>query len=810
MRRLLLILAVALAGATSAAAEESSSPQDIARRVIEDRAIEAVIWSMPAVNYDLMLQEMLTKTAGKENQMIYWGRPLDWHNQTLTPNPDTLYFISFLNTKDVGPIVIEVPPASADGSLNANIVNVWQQPLEDAGLLGVDKGNGIKLLMLPPGYSGQIPDGYEALQPDTYGSYVLFRSNLKSHSDADVARSAAYAKQVKIYPLSQASSPPVTVFTDVQDVLFDSTIRYDESFFDHLDRIVQNEPWLGRDRVMIDQLKSLGIEKGKTFAPDAATKQALTSGVHEARALIAARYDAGLPPFFNGTHWTYPAHPDLLKAAAENFDNPENYPVDWRGLTYSYAYIGIKRLGTGQFYLINIKDKDGNSYDGANTYRLHVPPNVPIEQYWSLTAYDRDTHALIKNVARASRASNATDVKKNEDGSVDLYIGSKAPAGQDSNWIPTDPARKFELMFRLYGPKKEFFEKTWALPDVERVGTETAQAKPDSVAVPVTVDNFARAESDLYMGNAVKDGGFGKFHHIREPAPIDHQLVIRMNRDTLYSSAVFDLDAGPVTITLPDAGKRFMSLQIINEDHYAPTVVYAPSSVTLSKDSVGTRYVLAAVRTLVNPLDPNDLKQVHALQDAITVNQQSAGAFDVPHWDQAAQKKIRTALLGLSEFTGGFKNAFGAKGQVDPVRHLIATAAGWGGNPDKDATYLSFNPARNDGTTIYKLRVKDVPVDAFWSISLYDAQGYFEKNKYDAYSLNDITTTKDSEGAVDVQFGGCDGRIPNCLPTMAGWNYTVRLYRPRPEILNGTWKFPEPQPVSSGAAVGASSGTGHE
>jgi hypothetical protein len=150
-----------------------------------------------------------------------------------------------------------------------------------------------------------------------------------------------------------------------------------------------------------------------------------------------------------------------------------NQMIYWgHPLAYHYAYIGIKRLGAGQFYLINIKDKDGQNYDGAKTYRLRVPPNVPIEQYWSLTAYDRETHALIKNVDRTSRASNAADVKKNEDGSVDLYLGPKPPAGQDTNWIPTDPARKFELMFRLYGPKKEFFEKAWVLPDVEKVAAQ--------------------------------------------------------------------------------------------------------------------------------------------------------------------------------------------------------------------------------------------------------------------------------------------------------------------------------------------------
>ena len=190
--------------------ERTFNSTELPERMLHRRAVEAAIWGMPAVNYDLMLQEMLTKTAGKVNEVIYWGRPLDWHNQTLTPNPDTLYFMAFFNTKDVGPIVIDVPPADDDGSLNANIVNVWQVPLEDAGLLGVDKGKGVKFLMLPPGYSEKVPDGYEPLQPDTWGSYALIRSNLKSHGDADVAKSVAYGKRVKVYPLSQAANPPST------------------------------------------------------------------------------------------------------------------------------------------------------------------------------------------------------------------------------------------------------------------------------------------------------------------------------------------------------------------------------------------------------------------------------------------------------------------------------------------------------------------------------------------------------------------------------------------------------------------------
>ncbi|MCA1401221.1 DUF1254 domain-containing protein [Bradyrhizobium sp. BRP56] len=342
------------------------------------------------------------------------------------------------------------------------------------------------------------------------------------------------------------------------------------------------------------------------------------------------------------------------------------------------------------------------------------------------------------------------------------------------------------------------------MPDIERVAEGGGRASPTvgasatTAEVPVTVDNFARAESDLYLGAGAKDaGGIGKLLHHREPIQIDKQTVIRSNRDTLYSAGVFDFDAGPVTMTLPDAGKRFRSMQVINEDHYVVgKVEYRPGTYTYDRKKIGTRYALIALRTLVDPNDPKDVESVHALQDAIKISQKNSGKFEVPNWDQASQKRIRDALLVLNDYTGGFAHAFGSREQVDPVRHLIGTAAGWGGNPDKDATYLSVTPARNDGTTVYKLTVRDVPIDGFWSISIYNAKGFFEKNPYDAYTLNNITAKKSADGSIAIQFGGCDGKIQNCLPVMKGWNYTVRLYRPRPEILNGKWKFPEAQAVN--------------
>jgi hypothetical protein len=214
--------------------------------------------------------------------------------------------------------------------------------------------------------------------------------------------------------------------------------------------------------------------------------------------------------------------------------------------------------------------------------------------------------------------------------------------------------------------------------------------------------------------------------HHREPPPLDFDIV-RPNRDTLYSLSVFDLDAGPVTVTLPDAGQRFMTMQVIDQDHYTPAVVYGAGTYTFTREKIGTRYVSLGVRILVNLADPDDIKQVHALQDGIKMSQPGGpGRFEVPNWDQVSQKKVRDALLALAATLPDTKRTFGPRDRVDPVRHLIGTAFAFGGNPEKDALYLNVTPARNDGTTVHRLTVREVPVDAFWSISLYHAEGRFQ------------------------------------------------------------------------------------
>ena len=335
---------------------------------------------------------------------------------------------------------------------------------------GRRQGRGREISHLPPGYKDKAPEGYVVLRSPTYRSYALLRSNLASGSDADVAKAVAYGKRVKVYPLSQAASPPATTFVDAIDVVFDSTIPGDIRFFQSLDRFVQHEPWIDRDRVMIDMLKSIGIEKGKPFAPDQGTQAVLKDAIGEARAWLDNRYESIFTTSFNeGQQWVLPALPGVSEGMMTNFANPDAYPVDGRGVAYSMAFFSAKHLGAGQYYLMTIRDKDRKPLEGNGTYRLNVPADAPVKLYWSATVYDRSSHALIRGQPWSSRSSNTPKLQKNADGSVDVFFGPKAPSGKETNWVPTDANGRFEVLFRLYGPEKPFFDKQWVLPDIERI-----------------------------------------------------------------------------------------------------------------------------------------------------------------------------------------------------------------------------------------------------------------------------------------------------------------------------------------------------
>ncbi|WP_019180962.1 DUF1214 domain-containing protein [Microbacterium yannicii] len=309
------------------------------------------------------------------------------------------------------------------------------------------------------------------------------------------------------------------------------------------------------------------------------------------------------------------------------------------------------------------------------------------------------------------------------------------------------------------------------------------------MAIRVNADNFVRAETDrMFHDLQESSGGVNRFLHNREPAAIDNQTVIRLNRDTLYSFAVVDLAAG-ATLTLPDPGERYLSVMVVSEDHFVEAVFHDAGVYELAADELGGRYVVVAVRILVDPADPEDIAAVTALQDQITLSSRSAEPFPYPEYDTVSFDETRNALLSLARDLTGFDHMFGRKDEVWPVRHLIGTAAGWGGLPTSEASYIGVDPRLPVGQ--YELTVGDVPVDGFWSISVYNGQGFFEPNDRDAYTVNNITGVKNPDGSTTVRFGDYPAGTPNAIPLTDGWNYLVRLYRPRPEITDGSWVFPQ-------------------
>ena len=313
------------------------------------------------------------------------------------------------------------------------------------------------------------------------------------------------------------------------------------------------------------------------------------------------------------------------------------------------------------------------------------------------------------------------------------------------------------------------------------------------MSIHVNVDNFVRAETDRMFADLQRDtGGINRILHNREPASVERQTVVRLNRDTLYSFAVVDLAEG-ATLRLPDHGDRYVSAMVVNQHHHVNAIHHEPGEHHLSVEAFETPYVLVAIRTLVDSTDPADVAAATAVQDQVVIEARSSRAFSMPDYDMAALDETREALLRLARGMTDFSRMFGSRAEVDPVRHLIGTAAGWGGLPSREAIYVGVEPRLPVGT--YQIRVGEVPVDGFWSISVYDASGFFVPNDAGVYSVNSVTGVRDPDGSLTVRFGDHGPGAPNAIPIMDGWNYLVRLYRPRPEISEGRWQFPVIEPV---------------
>jgi hypothetical protein len=446
----------------------SLSSTELAERTTYRRAVEAAIWGMPIVAMDAIRQGFLRDMGARLNDIVFYSKPADWKFQTTTPNASTHYIYSAYDTRRDGPIVLEVPPVIGAG-LYGQLCDMWDVPLAITGPGGDDKGEGGKYLLLPPDYRGTIPAGYIPVRQQTYSGYWLMRTIPKSKSDADNAAAITLLKKIRMYPLSSADKPPEQRFIDASGKLWDGIPRMDESFYAVLAKMVNEEPVLPRDLAMMNMLRSIGIEKGRAFKPDPAANAVLKRAIGEAKGFFQDLQRSALKPYWDGEHWGLP---DLSGVKTEfSYQTADMLDVDYRGMGGFFFWAPPKKSDASAptIYVNAIVDGDGESFTGDRTYRLKVPANVPAKQYWSATVYDWDTASFIREASVISLDSYNAKTIKNSDGSIDIYFAPQAPAGEENNWVTTVKGGKWFIIFRLYGPDKAFFDKTWKMPDIQKV-----------------------------------------------------------------------------------------------------------------------------------------------------------------------------------------------------------------------------------------------------------------------------------------------------------------------------------------------------
>jgi hypothetical protein len=429
------------------------------------RGVEVFLNTMPGASLYAMREGL--HSVGVDNQTVTLFETLmDSKSLFLTPNTETVYLIGWLDLKD-GPIVVETPP-----NILGFVDDFWFRYVIDMGNAGPDKGTGGKFLFLPPGYQGKIPDGYFVARCSTFGNWIGARGFLVNGDPKPAV--AAFKKQWRMYPLANAANPPETKFINVSGKDFNTIHANNEKFYNEVNEIVQEEPTEAQDKELLGQLAAIGIEKGKPFAPDDRMKKILTdaaaTGNATARAIAFRSRDEGTF-FYPGKAWYSMANPDgsylWMRDGARNLDARTMMFYLATGVTPAMFN---KMIGVGSQYAFAAVDADKNYLDGGKTYKLHLPPNVPVKTFWSIVAYDPQTRSELQTDERfPSLGSQDPNVKKNSDGSFDIYFGPQAPQGKEGNWVQTVVGKGWFVILRLYGPLEPWFDKTWQPGEFELV-----------------------------------------------------------------------------------------------------------------------------------------------------------------------------------------------------------------------------------------------------------------------------------------------------------------------------------------------------
>jgi hypothetical protein len=438
------------------------SAQELELRTIAHRAVDAALWGMPAASMAAFRRSLAGVGAGY-NEVLYFSKPLEARHEFLTANNNTPYVAMAVDLHH-GPMVIEVPAASTKVALFGSAIDSFQVPLVDVGPTGDDAGKGGKYLFLPPGYRDSPPSGYFVIPSTTNFLHVAFRPIIGKGATIDDG--VAYAKTLNVYPLANAANPAPTKFVDAYPQAWHTLPVYDLTFFKDIAAVVNDEPTQERDAAMLGLLASIGIEKGKPFNVTGETAKIFEQAVTQAYDIMQA-YLVGPG---SERRWADRQWVDLKLTHTENMD----FMVDGKLLVDERAtifFVGTwipKKLAASAYPMV-FRDRSGTLLKGDKTYRLRVPADTPARDFWSVIVYSMKTKSMISNAQNIVGLSSydKSKMQMNSDGSVDLYFAPKAPTGKEANWIPT--GEDFFIIFRLYGPEKAYFDKTWKLPDIESI-----------------------------------------------------------------------------------------------------------------------------------------------------------------------------------------------------------------------------------------------------------------------------------------------------------------------------------------------------
>ncbi|HKJ19814.1 MAG TPA: DUF1254 domain-containing protein [Woeseiaceae bacterium] len=451
---------------SACSAPAGSQEQDIHDRMMHSRAVDAVVWAMPLLNFKGFRDGHAAAGVGP-NDVAYFSQIQNWKFQTATPNNTTPYVNFYWNIAD-GPVVVEIPP-SADGvGIFGTIMDSWQRPIDDVGAAGRDGGRGAKYVLTPSGYDGPLlPGAYVYEQGTNYG-FAILRAIIPDASEENIARAAEFAQRIKVYPLSEADDPPAMNYVDTFDVLLEMTPVLDGGVYAEIHKIIQEEVVLERDLSMMGMLAQLGIKKGMPFEPTAEMQAIFDKAAPEALQYMIEQYHRVLNPMkYEGKKWSVLLPPGAIETEL-TYEFPSYYDYHARGSVYYAVISSVKNYGTATFYLDLAETPDGEWLDGGSNYKLTVPPNVPVRDFWAVTAYDLETASYIRDVEKGSIDSSTRGLAVNADGSVDIYLGPTAPSGMEANWLPTDSDRRFFLLFRFYGPEPGVFDGSFVLNDIEK------------------------------------------------------------------------------------------------------------------------------------------------------------------------------------------------------------------------------------------------------------------------------------------------------------------------------------------------------